>query len=73
MVHRRVFDYVSFLFFIFSSYIYRYNAFFEISGLVFLNLITIIVYPLGIMWLYFERYLRNTEPHAPIDMNSLSG
>ena len=46
-------------------------TFFEIAGVTFLILLTTVVYPLTIMWLYFERYVRNQESAAPADENSL--
>ena len=46
-------------------------TFFELSGIVFLNLLTTLVYPLAIMWLYFERYINREETSAPVDENSL--
>ena len=46
-------------------------TFFEIAGVTFLTLLTTVVYPLTIMWLYFERYVRNQESAAPADENSL--
>lgn len=46
-------------------------SFFEISGMVFLNLLTILVYPYVIVWLCFERYLKNSDISSPVDENSL--
>ena len=47
------------------------HTYFEISGLAFLSMLAIFVYPLAIMWLCFERYLRNADSSAPVDENSL--
>lgn len=46
-------------------------AYFETSGFSFLMLLTIVVYPYGILWLCFERHLRNSESEAPVDESSL--
>ena len=46
-------------------------TFFEISGMAFLNLITTMVYPYGVLWLFFERYIRNEDSGKNIDENSL--
>ena len=47
------------------------RTFFEVSGITFLNLLTVMIYPLGIMWLCFERYLRNECTEKPVDESSL--
>lgn len=47
------------------------HTFFEISGISILGLLTIMVYPYGVLWLCFERYLRNGETTTSIDENSL--
>ena len=47
------------------------HTFFELSGITFLYLLTITMYPLGIMWLCFERYLRNEDASKPVDESSL--
>ena len=47
------------------------SIFFEVAGFVFLNMLTIFIYPLGFMWLCFERYVRNTDTTPAVDENSL--
>ena len=47
------------------------HSFFELSGLTILNMITTVVYPYGILWLCFERYLRNEETASHVDENAL--
>ena len=47
------------------------RTFFEVSGITFLNLLTTTMYPLGIMWLCFDRYLRNQDPEKSVDESSL--
>ena len=47
------------------------RTFFEISGITFLNLITTTMYPLGIMWLCFDRHLRNEDTEVSSDESSL--
>ena len=47
------------------------HTFFEVSGITFLTLLTITVYPLVIMWLCFDRYLSNEETAKPVDESSL--
>lgn len=47
------------------------HTFFEIAGIAFLNLITTVVYPMVIMWLCFDRYLRNEETLTSVDESSL--
>ena len=46
-------------------------TYFEIAGISFLILLTITMYPLGIMWLCFDRYLRNEDTDKPVDEGSL--
>ena len=46
-------------------------TFFEVSGMAFLNLLTTTVYPLGFLWLFFERYVRNEDATNNVDENSL--
>lgn len=46
-------------------------SFFETSGMVFLNLLTTLVYPYVIIWLCFERHMKNSDLSAPVDENSL--
>ena len=46
-------------------------TFFETSGLVFLNLLTTLIYPYGILWLSFDRHIKNSDISAPVDENSL--
>lgn len=46
-------------------------TYFEIAGISFLNLLTITIYPLGIMWFCFDRYLRNEDTDKPVDESSL--
>lgn len=47
------------------------RTFFEISGITFMNLLTTTVYPLGVMWLCFDRHLRNADPEMSADETSL--
>ena len=47
------------------------HTFFEVSGVTFMNLLTTTVYPLGIMWLCFDRYLRNDDSEKSADESSL--
>ena len=47
------------------------RTFFEVSGITFMNLLTTTIYPLGIMWLCFDRYLRNDDTAKPVDESSL--
>lgn len=47
------------------------RTFFEISGFTFMNLITVAIYPLGIMWLCFDRYVRNEDTEKSVDESSL--
>lgn len=47
------------------------RTFFEISGITFMNLLTTTMYPLGIMWLCFDRHLRNEDTEKPVDESSL--
>ncbi len=47
------------------------RTYFEISGITFMNLLTTTVYPLGIMWLCFDRHVRNEDTAKPVDENSL--
>ena len=46
-------------------------TFFEVSGITFMNLLTATIYPLVIMWLCFDRYLRNEDTAKPVDESSL--
>lgn len=46
-------------------------TFFELSGITFMNLLTTVMYPLGIMWLCFDRHLRNEDRDKPVDESSL--
>ena len=46
-------------------------GFFETSGITFLNLLTTTVYPYGVLWLCFERHMRNSDVTSPADENSL--
>ena len=46
-------------------------TYFEIAGISFLNLLTTTIYPLGIMWLCFDRELRNEDIYRPVDEGSL--
>ena len=46
-------------------------TYFEIAGISFLNLLTITMYPLVIMWLCFDRYLRNEDTDKLVDEGSL--
>lgn len=46
-------------------------TFFEVSGITFMNLLTTTIYPLVIMWLCFDRYLRNEDTAKPVDESSL--
>lgn len=46
-------------------------TYFEIAGISFLNLLTITMYPLWIMWLCFDRHLRNEDKDKPVDESSL--
>ena len=46
-------------------------TFFEISGITFLSLMATTIYPLGIMWLCFDRYLRNEDVDKPVDESHL--
>ncbi len=43
------------------------RTFFEISGITFMNLLTTTMYPLGIMWLCFDRHLRNEDTEKPVN------
>lgn len=47
------------------------RTFFEVSGITFMNLLTTTIYPLGILWLCFERHLRNEDTAKPVDESSL--
>lgn len=47
------------------------HTFFEISGIAFMNILTTAMYPMGIMWLCFDRYLRNEDTDKPVDESSL--
>ena len=47
------------------------RTFFEVSGVTFLNLLTTTIYPLVILWLCFDRYLRHEEESKPVDESSL--
>lgn len=47
------------------------RTFFEISGLTFMGLLTTMIYPLGIMWLCFDRYVRIEDAEKPVDESSL--
>ncbi len=47
------------------------HTFFEVSGITFLNLITTTIYPLGILWLCFDRKSRNEDPAKPVDESAL--
>ena len=47
------------------------RTFFEVSGITFMNLLTTTMYPFGIMWLCFDRYLRNEDTGNSIDESSL--
>lgn len=47
------------------------HTFFEVSGMTFMHLLTITVYPLGIMWLCFDRHIRNEETEKPVDESAL--
>ena len=47
------------------------RTFFELSGMTFMNLLTTNIYPLVIMWLCFERYLRNEDAANKVDESSL--
>lgn len=47
------------------------STFFEVSGIVFMNLLTTTMYPMGIMWLCFDRYLRNQDIEKAVDESSL--
>ena len=46
-------------------------TYFEVAGISFLNLLTTTMYPLGVMWLCFDRYLRNEDTNKPVDEGSL--
>lgn len=47
------------------------HTFFGMSGMAFLYLLTTMVYPYGVLWLLFERYLRNEDATKAVDENSL--
>lgn len=47
------------------------RTFFEVSGITFMNLLTIAVYPLSIMWLCFDRHYRNEDAGKTVDESSL--
>ena len=47
------------------------RTFFEMSGIAFMNILTTTIYPLVIMWLCFDRHLRNEDTDKPVDESSL--
>ena len=47
------------------------RTFFEVSGVTFLNLLTTTIYPLGILWLCFDRYMINEDTAKPVDESTL--
>ena len=47
------------------------RTFFEISGIAFMNLLTTTMYPLGIMWLCFDRQSRSEDTDKPVDESTL--
>lgn len=47
------------------------HTFFEMSGMAFLYLMTTMVYPYGILWLFFDRYVKNEDSTKAVDENSL--
>lgn len=47
------------------------RTFFEVAGICFMNLLTTAMYPLGIMWLCFDRYMRNEDTEKPVDESHL--
>lgn len=47
------------------------STFFEISGITFLLLLTATMYPLGFLWLGFDRQVRNEDAEKPVDEGSL--
>ena len=51
--------------------LYVLGRFKKLSGMTILNMITTVVYPYGILWLCFERYLRNEETASHVDENAL--
>ena len=47
------------------------RIFFEISGIAFMNILSTAIYPLGFIWLCFDRHLRNQDTDKPVDESSL--
>lgn len=46
-------------------------TYFEIAGISFSYLLTTTIYPLGILWLCFDCYIRNQDADKPVDESSL--
>lgn len=50
---------------------HTHRTFFDVAGITFMNLLTTTVYPLGILWLCFDRHIKNVDPSKPVDENTL--
>lgn len=47
------------------------RTFFEVSGITFMNLLSTTIYPFAILWLCFDRYMRNEDTAKAVDESML--